>query len=84
MDMQLIPKFASIDFAVLPIGDNFTMGYEDAAEAADMVKTKVVIGVHYDTFDPIKIDKTKAQEYFRSKGLELKLPAIGETITPSP
>lgn len=80
LDMQLIPMFANIDFAVLPIGDNFTMGMEDAVQAAKMVQTKMVIGVHYDTFGFIKIDTQKAKELFKQNDLELRLPAIGETI----
>jgi L-ascorbate metabolism protein UlaG (beta-lactamase superfamily) len=80
MDMQLIPMFADIDLAILPIGDNFTMGMEDAVQAAKMVQTKMVIGVHYDTFGFIKIDHQKAIELFKKNELELKLPGIGETI----
>lgn len=80
LDMQLIPMFANIDFAVLPIGDNFTMGMDDAVQAAKMVQTKMVIGVHYDTFGFIKIDTQKAKELFKQNELELRLPAIGETI----
>ncbi len=80
LDMQLIPLFANIDFAVLPIGDNFTMGITDAVQAAKMVQTKLVIGVHYDTFGFIKTDHQKAMGLFKTNELELKLPAIGETI----
>ena len=80
LDMQLIPMFANIDFAVLPIGDNFTMGMEDAIQAAKMVQTKMVIGVHYDTFGFIKIDHQKAIDLFKKNELELRLLAIGETI----
>lgn len=80
LDMQLIPMFADIDFAVLPIGDNFTMGMEDAVQAAKMVQTKRVIAVHYDTFGFIKIDHRKAIDLFNTNELELTLPAIGETI----
>jgi len=80
MDMALIPDIAKIDFSVLPIGDNFTMDAKDAARAAEMVKTKKVVGVHYDTFGFIKIDKTEARKAFEEKNIELFLPAIGETI----
>ena len=80
LDMQLIPMFAKIDFSVLPIGDNFTMGMEDAAEAAKMVGCDTVIGVHYDTFGYIKIDHQKARDIFNKKELKLMLPAIGATI----
>jgi len=44
-----------------------------------MVQTKTVIGVHYDTFGFIKIDKQKAKDYFKSHELVLLLPEIGET-----
>ena len=80
LDMQLIPMFAKIDFSVLPVGDNFTMGMEDAASAAKMVQSDTVIGVHYDTFGFIRIDHEKATAIFKSKGLNLLLPKIGETI----
>lgn len=80
MDMQLIPRFFKLDFSVFPVGDNFTMGYEEALMAAEMVQCKKVVGVHYDTFDPIKLDKGKAQHHFEQAGYKLLLPAIGETI----
>jgi len=80
LDMQLIPTFANIDFSVLPIGDNFTMGIEDAAAAAKMVKCNKVVGVHYDTFGYIKIDHNEAKNIFKKNDLDLLLPAIGETI----
>jgi L-ascorbate metabolism protein UlaG (beta-lactamase superfamily) len=81
MDMQLIPNWTSLDFAVLPIGDNFTMDATDAAACATMVKCKKVVGVHYDTFGFIKIDHQKSKEIFARGGTELLLPKIGETIS---
>jgi len=80
MDMQLIPKFARLDFAVLPIGDNFTMGYQDALMAAEMVGCKKIVGVHYDTFGYIRIDHQAALACFGGAGYNLLLPGIGETI----
>lgn len=80
MDMQLIPKWAKLDFAVLCIGDNFTMGYEDAIEAARMVQCTKVVGVHYDTFGYIKIDHQIAKKAFTDAGITLYLPNIGESI----
>ncbi|MEO6490690.1 MAG: metal-dependent hydrolase, partial [Ferruginibacter sp.] len=65
-DMQLIPLFTNIDFCVLPIGDNFTMGATDAVEAAKMVKCDTVIGVHYDTFGLIEIDHKQTMNIFES------------------
>lgn len=79
-DMSLIPKWAELDFAILCIGDNFTMGYEDAIEAAKMAGAPQVVGVHYDTFGFIKIDKEKALKAFNDAGITLHLPGIGETI----
>lgn len=54
MDMQLLQ--GKVDVALLPIGDNFTMGPEDAARAVEFIKPRVVIPMHYNTFDVIKQD----------------------------
>jgi L-ascorbate metabolism protein UlaG (beta-lactamase superfamily) len=83
LDMQLIPGFITsrLVFAALPIGDNFTMGVDDAVRAADFVKTDTVVGIHYDTFPPIKIDHAKAREKFRAAGKQLLLPKIGESVS---
>ena len=81
LDMQLIPNWTSLDFAVLPIGDNFTMDATDASVCAGMVKCKRVVGVHYDTFGFIKIDHQKSKDIFARSGAELLLPKIGETIS---
>jgi L-ascorbate metabolism protein UlaG (beta-lactamase superfamily) len=80
MDMQLVPRWAKLDFAILPIGDNFTMDYEDAIIAAELIQCKNIVGVHYDTFGFIKIDHQKVNNAFKDAGLNLYLPAIGETI----
>lgn len=81
-DMKLIPLIcAKIDFCVFPIGDNFTMGYNDAVLAAEFVNCERVVGVHYDTFGFIEIDKEKAKKEFNRNGKELILPTIGETIS---
>lgn len=80
MDMQLIPRFFKLDLAILPVGDHFTMGYEEALVAAEMVQCKKVIGVHYDTAESIKIDHQQAQDHFAKAGYELLLLKIGEAI----
>jgi len=80
-DMLLIPEIGKIDFSVLPIGDNFTMDAADAAKAAEIVKCKKVLGVHYNSFELIKIDTKEAKQHFNNKGMELLLPEIGETIS---
>jgi len=53
-DMQLLK--GKVDVAVLPIGDRFTMGPEDAVTAVDFIEPKVVIPCHYDTWPPIEQD----------------------------
>ena len=81
LDMKLIPMSCpKLDLAILPIGDNFTMGYEDAAMASDFVECDTILGYHYDTFPPIVLDKTMAQNYFETRNKKLLLPKIGETI----
>lgn len=55
-DMKLIGEAGGVDLALLPIGDNFTMGPEDAIQAAQFVKAKHVIPIHYNTFPPIQQD----------------------------
>lgn len=80
MDMQLIPKRTTLNFALFPIGSNFTMDAEDASKAADFVLVNKVIGLHYDTFGFIQIDHEAAKKIFASSGKELILLKIGETI----
>lgn len=81
MDMKLIPMTCpKLDAAILPIGDNFTMGYEDATIAAEFVNCNKVIGCHYDTFGYIEIDIEKAKDAFSAKEIELILPEIGSTV----
>lgn len=79
-DMQLIPRWANLKFAVLPIGDNFTMDISDAIAATDFIKCDKIIGVHYDTFGFIVIDHEAAKKQFADAGKELLLLTIGETI----
>lgn len=77
-DMKIWGKQYDIDLAILPIGDNFTMGYEDAAYASKLLKCKQVIGVHYDTFGYIKIDHAAAVEAFAQQGAKLHIFEIGQ------
>ena len=81
MDMQLVPRYAKLDFAILPVGGNFTMDANDAVIAAEFIQCKKIIGVHFDTFGFIRIDHEKTIEKFTAAGNELILPKIGETIT---
>jgi len=81
MDMQLVPRYAKLDFAILPVGGNFTMDADDAVMAAEFIKCDKIIGIHFDTFGYIKIDHELAKEKFKVACKELILPKIGETIT---
>jgi L-ascorbate metabolism protein UlaG (beta-lactamase superfamily) len=78
-DMKLLAD-ENLDWAFLPIGDNYTMGADDAIKACDFINCKNVIGMHYDSFPVIKIDKEEVMEKFVKAGLNLKLPAIGEGL----
>ena len=60
MDMQLLQ--GRVDVAILPIGDNFTMGPEDAARAVEMIQPEVVIPMHYNTFEVIVQDPEAFRE----------------------
>jgi L-ascorbate metabolism protein UlaG (beta-lactamase superfamily) len=80
-DMKLIGEYRKIDFAFLPIGDNFTMGVDNAIIACDFVNCDDIIGMHYDTFGFIKIDKENAIQKFEYQSKKLTLLNIGETIT---
>ena len=53
-DMQLIGKMNNIDYALLPIGGNFTMGIEESIEAIKMLKPNIVIPIHYNTWPLIE------------------------------
>lgn len=65
-DMRLIGE-EGIDLAVLPIGDNFTMGPDDALRAVKLIQPNCVIPIHYDTWDLIKQDKNAWAERVRQE-----------------
>jgi L-ascorbate metabolism protein UlaG (beta-lactamase superfamily) len=79
MDMVLIGESTALKFAALPIGDNFTMGIEDAVKAADFVRCDQVLGLHYNTFPPIEIDQQDAVAKFKVARKHLYLLEPGES-----
>jgi len=79
-DMKLIGDYRHINFAFLPVGDNYTMGIDNAIIATEFINCKDVIGMHYDTFDDIKINHDEAVKKFAHAGKKLTLMKIGETI----
>ena len=80
MDMKLIPMQCKIDLAILPIGDNFTMGIDSAIIASNFVECNSVLGYHFDTFGYIKIDHKDAIRKFNNAGKQLKLLEIGTSL----
>ncbi|MBO8171893.1 MAG: metal-dependent hydrolase [Bacillaceae bacterium] len=75
-DMKLIGERHDIDLAFLPIGDNFTMGPEDALDAAEWVKAKKVVPIHYNTFPLIEQDGQGFVNRLKEKGID------GEVLNP--
>ncbi|RAJ12449.1 metal-dependent hydrolase [Arenibacter echinorum] len=80
MDMKLIPMSFQLDLAVLPIGDNFTMGVDDAILASNFVECPKILGYHYDTFGYIVIDHKESVQKFSKHGKELILLEIGGSL----
>tara|TARA_R110001592_G_scaffold178423_2_gene419363 strand:- start:763 stop:1410 length:648 start_codon:yes stop_codon:yes gene_type:complete len=80
-DMELIGEEFDLDFSIMPVGDNFTMGVTDAIKAAKMVKCNTLIGVHFDTFPYVIIDHEESIEQAEAAGIKLTLPEIGQQIT---
>ena len=80
LDMKLIPEWGKLNLAVLPIGDNFTMGVSDAVIASDLIKCDKVLGYHYDTFGYIEIDHQRAKAKFDAAGKKLHLLEIGGSL----
>jgi len=78
-DMKLLED-ENLDWAFLPIGDNYTMGVDDAIKATRFINCQNIFGMHYDTFPVITINKEEAMEKFIKAGINLKLPKIGESI----
>ena len=80
-DMQLIGRKDVIDYAVLPIGDNYTMGLEDAAQAAQWLNAGHVIPIHYDTWPIIAQEVNRYKEVTEAMTrAKVNVVAPGETI----
>lgn len=79
-DMKLLAQKYKITAAALVLGGNFTMDYKDALLASDFIGCNKIIGLHYDTFPPIKIDKEKAISYYKNAGKQLTFMEIGKKI----
>lgn len=80
-DMALYGRLNPIDIAMLPIGDNFTMGIDDAVEAALLCGTKLAIPIHYNTFPVIAADPNLFVQKLEARGVAARVMAFGETVT---
>lgn len=79
-DMKLIGEMTSIDYMLLPIGDNFTMGIDDAVKAAELTNPKTAIPMHYNTFPVINADPEEFREKVAQKGINCRVMEYGEEI----
>jgi L-ascorbate metabolism protein UlaG (beta-lactamase superfamily) len=79
LDMKLIGDSNKLKFAALCIGDNFTMGVEDAIKASVFVGCDDILGLHYNTFPPIQIDTVAAVRKFQQAHKRLHLLRPGES-----
>ena len=80
LDMQLIGQRDAIDCMLAPIGDNFTMGVDDAVVAAGFVRPGLAIPMHYNTFPVIEADPQAFVHGVEALGLRARVLAYGETI----
>lgn len=80
VEMNLLAELYKLNYAILPIGGNYTMDVDDAIIASKLIECPNIIGVHYNTFPVIEIDTVAAVSKFKRDSKRLLLPAIGETI----
>lgn len=79
-DMKLIGEYHKIDYAFLPVGDNFTMGIDDAVKAAEFINADTVVPVHYNTFEIIKADANEFKRKIESIGKKCIVMNAGDEI----
>jgi len=79
-DMKLIGEMNQIHIAALPIGDNFTMGIDDALKATEFLQPEMVIPIHYKTFPVIDVDPEEFVSKAQSKGFKSRVLNTGESL----
>jgi L-ascorbate metabolism protein UlaG (beta-lactamase superfamily) len=79
-DMKLIGEMNPIDVALIPIGDNFTMGLDDAVKAVEFLQPKKAIPMHYKTFDVIDADPDQFVARVKNLGIDAQVMDYGGTI----
>lgn len=80
-DMKLIGERHKVDYLLVPIGDNFTMGTEDAVTACEFVRPNVAIPIHYNTFPVIAADPDLFRQKLEERGISCTVMAFGQEIT---
>ncbi len=80
LDMKLIGELDDIDVALLPIGDNFTMGIDDAVKAVEFLNAGLAIPMHYQTFDVIDTDPNEFKQKVERIGKSVRVLEFGERI----
>lgn len=80
LDMKLIGERDPLDVALLPIGDNYTMGVDDAVAAAGFLKAKLTVPMHYGTFPLIDTDPKEFVDKVRRNGQEARVVEVGESL----
>jgi len=79
-DMKLIGEMDSIDYMILPIGDNFTMGIKDAVKAVELTNPKTAIPMHYNTFPVIEADPMEFKTEIEKINIKCIVMKYGEEI----
>jgi L-ascorbate metabolism protein UlaG (beta-lactamase superfamily) len=79
-DMRLIGEMNHIDVALIPIGDNFTMGISDALKAVEFLRPKIAIPMHYNTFDMIKQDPKQFIDSLKGSPTKGVLLLAGDSV----
>jgi L-ascorbate metabolism protein UlaG (beta-lactamase superfamily) len=80
-DMQLIAAKGPLDLAMLPIGDNYTMGPTDAVKALEWLRPKQAIPIHYNTFPVIEVDPNLFVEGGKRHGVDVRILQPGESLS---
>lgn len=82
LDMRLIAELnGPFDVALLPVGDNFTMGIDDAVKATELIGARMYIPMHYKTFPPIDVDPNEFVQKAKAKGANAVLVDPGKSYT---
>lgn len=79
-DMKLIGEMTPLDYMLLPIGDNFTMGIDDAVKAVELAKPGLAVPMHYNTFPVIEADPQEFKKKVEAAGQNVYVMEYGEEM----